>query len=494
MYKYILFLAINSILISNIALGQTVKWGQEAKTDKASGSITSLGWHEGYLYNIEREGAKSFSFGGELRLEKLTKDLKVVLSKELEEAKSYLSHFEIQGEEIVVYKTDYTRSSRKMDIIKVRFNLNGQLLGKEEIVTIELKKGYIPSGGFSSSPDGSIINLFLALTNEDKKELELVSLTFDSKTEAGFKRVDQSFTLEEGKTYATAEEYKVDNASNVYVVLKSSEKFNSDILCNHLLVLDKNGEYLLNKKLDFEDFLLTEIEVKISSNNQAYFTGMISTYNDKESLMNNGFFLFDLDQSTFEIGNFKSFVYNEEFFLSLGYKIKKDGYVKFSGLYNLEIILNDNGGGFLVANHKTNFRSSGVSNKELVVLSFSDDLTIDAPLVVPRSLNSYPPLLNGLGYLGFCRGTELHLVYTDHEDNIEEKLLEDMKDADNPLDKKAVIYIASVTPGEGVKRKILSSENEIKGYLIPDKCQSTNDKVILNVGNKKKTLYGEIKF
>ena len=74
MNKIILFSIFTGLFFLKISHAQTVNWGNEAKTNRASGEPTSLGWHNGYLYDIERDQA------GVILLEKLSVQMELISS------------------------------------------------------------------------------------------------------------------------------------------------------------------------------------------------------------------------------------------------------------------------------------------------------------------------------------------------------------------------------------------------------------------------------
>ena len=206
------------------------------------------------------------------------------------------------------------------------------------------------------------------------------------------------------------------------------------------------------------------------------------------------FFIGKFNSKTFEIETIKEYPYTEDFFKSLGYKVKKDGEIRFRGQYKLDIFLNDQGGGYFIANHKSYYRSTGIVNKELLVIPFDSDLGMGDIQVIPRHLNSYKPLLNGLGYFAFIREGALNIVYTDNKENLKVKELERARETANPMGGSAAIIIAEIDGNNPVKRSVLSTENKINGYLLPKKCHANESKFVVNIGNRGKVLYGEILF
>ncbi len=483
------------ISIPKSTCAQSITWGVEAKANKATGLVYSLGWHEGFYYTLERDGPSAMKTGSRLRFEKLSKNMSLVSSKSLdvEFFSNNPAKFQIVDGKLKIYSMQ-SGGFKETAIFCDTYSLEGEKLDRVEIAKVSSDNcaGFpLSESQISFSPNKKHVVWSTVCELDNENLYEFRTITFDQNGE-NIQKHTTKFTPEGKLTSVEIRQVEIDDKGHAIISYYVSEKKPIQYF-RAFLVLNGEGEVIINKKLNFDNFFLGKITLKLSNDRDVYLTGQVGTEEDGKSTYG-GFFVAKLDSLTYEIDKFQSFPYTEEFFLGLGYKVKSDGRVKFHGVYSLDIILNDKGGGFLVANHKESYRSTGITDKELVVLPFSNDLIMEAPMVVPRSLNSYPPLLNGLGYLGFCKGNKLYLVYTDHVKNINEQSLDDMQSVDNPKDGKAAIYIATIEPGTSVKRKIISRENKIKGYLIPGKSNADQENYILNVGNKSKVLYGRIKF
>lgn len=480
--------------LPNTTNAQSIIWGTAAKANKATGWVYSLGWHEGSYYTIEMEKAGSMKMGGKLRFEKLSNNMSLGFSKVLDVGMTAFSEaeFQIVDGELKIYSLQ-GQAFKDIFIYCDTYSLNGVKKNRKEVTKVPKRKcsnSYYTSNEFSFSPNKKHVVWSSICTDDKLNKYEFSSLIFDANGE-NLKRINTEFSVEGKLSNVYFNQLEIDNSGHTIISYNVSQTKPTENY-SKLLILNNEGEIVLDKKLDFDEFFLGRIKLELSKNSEVYMTGLLGTTVDGKSSYG-GFFMAKLNATTYELDKFQSFPYSEEFFLSLGYKIKKDGRVKFYGSYSLDIILNDNGGGFLVANHKQGYKSTGTTDKELVVLPFSSELVMESPMVVPRSLNSYPPLLNGLGYLGFCKNDKLYLVYTDHVKNINNQSFEDIEAADNPKDSKAAIYIATVESGTSVKRKIIARENKIKGYLIPRKSNADQDNIVISVGNKANVLYGRIK-
>lgn len=497
---------ISSLLFSSLLMGQaqesSLRWGSEAKANKASGYLYSLGWYNGYLYNIEIEQGGTMKMGGSLHLEKLSKNMQLTLSKEINidglNAWSALHFLLVEGK-INIYTILRKEDNRKEGaLFCFSYDLNGRLKNKKMVFDFKeyVFDDYESSGGFSSYAFGNSTNkekVIYAFTLKKKKseEYKMVVVNFDP--DGSNSKLVEWGSRKEGISSLGINQLLSDNNGNI-IINYYTRTDNGSVSQDNLTVINEGGNEILDEKLVFDDFFLDRVEAKISEDNLVYFTGMLGSER-KGKQTHNGFFIAKLNDEKTDIEQFKPYPYTEEFLTKLGYKVKENGKVNFLGKYEMNIELKKSGGGYLIANHVERYRSAGISNKELVILPFNQDIEVEAPIAIPRELKSYAPLLNGLGYFSFIHNEKLNIVYTDHIKNVNVNSFDNIKAADNPKDKTAAIYMATLKDGDkSFERKILSFENKINGYLIPDKCQSEDGKYVINVGNKSKVLYGELKF
>lgn len=488
-------LVISILILQMHSSSQNISWGKEAKANRASGELYSLGWHNGFLYNIEEEGAGTMKMGGDIQLEKISKDMTLMSSKKIKTEINAFSNtfYEKIDDEFRMY-TIAGSLKDKLKIIYNAYTLDAQSKGSTEIMDFMPVDDY---GAYGYTYDFCI--------SPNKEKMGYTNMFYDVKDEKYLINV-HSFNTNGGETKSTAKEEQitgklfnariiqteVDNKGNIIICYVVREEKPTKFV-HKLLVLNSEHEVLVDRSLEFDKFFIGNITIKLSNRNEAFFTGMIGS-TESENRAYSGFVIGKFNSETYGIEAIKEYPYTDEFFQGLGYKIKKDGRIKFSGSYLLDLELdNQKGGGYFIANHKDYYRNSGIANKEILVIPFDSELDMGDVKVVPRHLNSYAPLLNGLGYFSFIQNSELNIVYTDHIDNEKVTELDDLKETDNPKDKKAAIYLAKIRKGTPIKRSIISSENSIGGYLIPEKCQESNGKVVLNVGNKSKVLYGELK-
>jgi len=174
----------------------------------------------------------------------------------------------------------------------------------------------------------------------------------------------------------------------------------------------------------------------------------------------------------------------------LGYKIKKDGRVKFKGSYDLEIITNQDGSGYLIADHVIR-QENYYAGKESIVFPFDKEGQLNGDKVVlPKDQSG----TEGLGYFAFSRNNQLYILYNGVIKNLEINSLDDLKSMKKVDDNGSATLVATIENGEKLKREMLFSYKEQDGYLVYDKCFYDEKGILINIMDKKKLRYGKLNF
>jgi len=461
--KFCLFLA---LLISLSSFSQKIKWGTEAKSDKANGYTKTLGWYDDYLYTLEKDAPTAFKYGGTKIVQKISKTLNVVstIDIKLENILKIGSSFDQLYEDRLEFFTIEYPGKGLGALFEIHYyELNGGFIEKKTVakldddeLTVNNELSYTvhrskDKKNFSYliiKAEGEIFDTYaFEVINFDHLGENLNRFQFDVKSEQQLSRI-------------YIDSYSIDHNDN-HVIWCSEYIEGKDEINIRILVVNKNGETISDKSINNKELILNISVVKFNKKGNYYFAGMLEKQNGKDRVKV-GFFLGNYNTDTYEIDKIVPYSYTEEFFDGIGYKVKNSGTIKFYGWYSLDVLIDESENGYLIANHKRNSGERGYIYNEILVIPFLSDLTLGEIKVIPRSVVAYPPYLNGLSHYGFLRSNSLYLIYTDHKKNIDIKDIGKLKDVE-PKDGNASIYLAEINMDEEVKRKIISDKNEI-GY------------------------------
>src|SRR5690606_15227342 len=152
-----------------------------------------------------------------------------------------------------------------------------------------------------------------------------------------------------------------------------------------LKVMNEKGEFMDPINLKVEEYYLSNIKF-VPYTDYFMLSGYFVVEKEKYNVVT-GFFLAKLDPNTNKINNLSSFPYTEEFFTSLGYKISKDGDVNFGGGYDLNIIPDNKGGGYLIADHSVGSRASyHLSSLESIIIPFDKNGDLGDKIILPKAV------------------------------------------------------------------------------------------------------------
>lgn len=284
---------------------------------------------------------------------------------------------------------------------------------------------------------------------------------------------------------------KITNDGATVSILGYKNKDQSPYLYN-FIIKSSEGEYKEPMPLKFEGNLYFDrMELVPNDKNKFFFSGFCLTKGEKKNLYN-GFFLATLNIANNEIESFSDFAYTEEFFLSLGYKIKNNGSVKFTGSYDLEIIPNEkSGGGFLIADH-SNFNGRYWTTEETIIIPFDSAGELGNKLILPKQQSVDKGTLGGAGYFAFNQNDKLYILYNGSTKNLGINDLDDLKMEKTADSKRSVTIIASIEEDKKIKREKLFTYKEKKGYLVPNKCFKDENQILISIIDKKKVRYGTL--
>lgn len=485
-----------AILIGLNANAQEVKikWGPESKGQATYNGIESVGWSKGNYFTSQSKFnnmAKRVYY-----LEKISSSLNLQFSKKLESKTYSASYIKIIND--YVYMIQMKNDGLKMNkaiLYYNKYNLNGDLMVSKDILEVENLYRFnqmFSNINYTTSPDGNTIGI--SFLNEWPKEnyVKMVNIILDANDLNNYKVYEDQFSYNSEKLpeYLTLPEISITN--NGSLVSMIAHKFDIDDPFHYeMKILNKDGQFNSPIDLKLDEFYLNQIQFT-PYDDYVVFNGLYVVEQEKKNVAQ-GFFLAQLNIEENKIDNISSFPYSLEFFTSLGYKIKKDGTVKFGGYYDFEILPTSDGGGYLIADHKSgSYYSKG--SFESVIIPFNKNLELSETMVLPKKNYGEKAHVNGYGYFAFLKEDILYMVYNDSEENIQNESFEDLEQMKNVDDKNVAVFLAEIQPGKQIKRQILFTYKDKGGYLLPPKCSKDDGKILINIADGKKLKYGLLNF
>lgn len=493
-YGSLLTITFSLLLTFNTqAQNANINWGPEGKGDRNYGPIDALGWNQGNFYTMHRK----MSSMGKYRyyLEKLDKNLTLVYSKKLDNKNYAPSFAKIIDNNIYFFQMrNKGLSMKEVEIYYNVYDFEGNLLREEVLTTIDgLEKWsqMVDPYIIDDSEDGSKIGF--VLTNEHRKEgyVKIINGLIDVNDLNNVKIHTTQLSIPEKPVGTNLSNMVVSNNGEIVNTYGFQEEY-EDPYTYRFLLLGTDGKYKEPISLKSkEDIYLGNIIMEPSGDSDYMFSGMIISKNGKD-VLSNGFFLSKLDVETGEITSMSSFPYTEEFFQSLGYKVKDDGRIKFEGHYKLQIVPNEeSGGGYLIADHYTHSNVDRLT-EEALIIPFDKAGELGKTIVLAKSQRIGNSEDFGLGYFAFVQNNNLHMVYSDDTENLNHnglKEVEQMKD----MRKKSSVAVLTIIDQQGkIQKEKLFSYKEQDGFLVPKKCDFSTENILLSIIDGKKVKYGTL--
>lgn len=493
LYKNLLFILVFSIsFASSYGQNASVTWGEKAKSEKSYGDITILGWHGDYYYTIKRS---SLYYGDDVVLEKISKDMTLIFSRKIDpKYRAYKSvFFELIDNEIHAFATKYHKNKNRMQFVTQTISLEGQLIQQKELESFPSNEMPHHFLDFALSPDKEHAVLISTSNFPEKRYSTLQYAVIPVDDVENTRYFEKKISFKNEQLNQGVAELAVDNNLTIYSIFRSKEEFDNPNI-NTLIVHDSKGNLLAENKLMKENIYFDNLNFKINKSNKVFVSGMLATVNNEKTSYN-GFFFGKVDPSTYNITSLSPFLFTKEFFEKLDYKTGSDGRINFFGTYALDIVLFDKGGGYLLADHRSNNTKKFMSSFELLAMRFDDEGKLgETQVLVKDQEANYGYYYNAMGYSSMVKGNSLYLFYSDRIDNLNVTRKEDLKKMKDPEDNKVATIMAVFDETDQIKKSILFYNKEVKGYLIPGKCYFKGDIPIVSINNGKMVTYGKVNF
>lgn len=473
------------------AQNNRLKWGPVEKGDRSTGGIEALGWNQGSFYTIQERMNKMIQ--RKYYLEKLDKNLKLVYSKKLKVKNYGSSYAKIINNQVYLFQIrNKGLSTKEVEFYYNVYDLDGNFIEEVIVANIDgLKKWsqVFDHYWINDSPDGNKIGFAITDVNYKDGYIRLINGVIETSNLSSAKITSKTISVPADINLSRMYHAKITNEGAIVSVLGYTDKIESPFLYN-LITLDSEGDYKEPIPLKFdENVYFTNIRLVPNGKNKFLFSGYYLT-KEKKKILYRGFFIASLNLTNNKIESFNNFAYTEEFFLSLGYKVRNNGKVKFTGTFDLEIIpRKKSGGGFLIADH-SNFNGRYWTTYESIIIPFDSSGEMGKNMVLPKQQSVDQGTKGGAGYFAFCKNDKLYMLYNGSIRNLGVNNLDDLKMEDKPDDKRSATIIATIERGKEIKREKLFTFKEKKGYLVPAKCYKDDNEILISIIDKKKVRYG----
>jgi|GEM_PF-6320150 len=498
--RFILILVVFFCTSLCFAQMPALKWGPVSKGDRVKGSLKSIGWSDDAFYAIQhRSNDTKVLKSSDNFLEKMSSDLELIFSKKIKYSPEInISFIENNILHVIYPNTNYYSQTKgsKIEIKCSKFDLNGELIGDEILSEVyDIPRTKYPDGFnrlYSQSPNKEYY-LISELIRPKKfdKILRIRYIKISRKNLNDVKIYEKEINLIGDIDQTILHHSYIDNYGNMAMIVgERKDEKDPFLLKIHSIYNDNIIQESYELKL--EDYYLQISNINSSKSGKVFFTGLYLTQRDNKNLYN-GFFLAEFDMGNNTIANLSSVPYDNEFFESLGYRIKKDGTVNFKGIYTMNIILNEEKGGYITAEHFHNY------DREIVVMRFDEEGKFKYRTVIPRITNQYGGPINkgyseGGGFFPIVKNDLIYLLYSDLEKNLEINNLEKLK-VMKDLGHNKVVCVAAVIDKDGnLSRNILFKNKDVGGFLIPSKCSELDDNYTISIINKSKVRYAKLLF
>lgn len=477
--------------IFQLSIAQEVKWGTPVTPKEANGDVVSLGWHDGFLYNLQI-GAVWTNVGlakvakNNIRLQKISKDAEVIFTKDLsregvEDIDSYTQFTALikDGAIIIFYMVEKRGNN---ELKSVTYDLEGNLKKNGTVYSYQKEACFsklyehnyrmdINNFSFSISPNDLKIGV-TSVCLVGSKEFEITTVVLN--TDGSEPKVHKKSFSTEGIIYKFINrQLAIDDYGNVVYNYDIQER-RPERYTRKILVTSNDDNVLAHKEMGNDDGSLyyDDIFIKFSDKNEAFMVGVA-----KVSEFDKSVFFTKLDLLEADKLKIHPYLKNHEMY---------NAFAKYRDYFYFDIVFGKNGNGFLVINimHK---QSGGLSkNNGLLVSPFDKEAKLGSITLVPKLHDLYIEQ-----YPSCIKNGKLYLLYDNHAYNINVDKVEQMK---KPYVGRSATYLATVSSDNLVTRKILFTEKEIKGDLHTIKTQETDSGFIINVTDDRKVRYGKVDF
>ena len=519
--NYLLLLSMLTLLTcitpgNSFAQGPTIKWGTESDEGDKKSINFPIGWHDNNYYNL-RLDYQIYTNKYEAVLEQMSESMKVISAKKLDYESKATVNFEymnFDNETIYLYSSTYEGSEDKLVLYREEFNIQGKKTATTNIAKIPLeKKSDYTSFNFSESTDGKTISAFHKQSRKKGDPLFYQIVTFPVSA-------PENANLFKGQIKydgygLTIDHQEVDNEGKVVFVVRTQEDKKGDPL-SYLLVYSDN-EVSQRIDLEYNNTILDNFSIEKVADGHIKLAGLYLTKEKKKSFYQ-GFFLCTFDLSAKEIKDFSSTPFTKELISKFGKRAAKKGSANTSGNYHVQIVENNDGSGYVIAESRNIFTNGDKAThvfNEILVANYNQSGELTHLNLIPKAqADSYTrPNTSALGivtiyfeppyafkklvelfssYSAVSEEGVLYIMFNDNDKNDGVKTLDDIKAINSANNEVTRLYSID---GEGKMRsKTLFDNKEKGGFFVTSKSYFKEKPYVVGLMKRKSIRYGTVDF
>jgi hypothetical protein len=506
-----------------------IDWGKEFKAGTKASFNVPLGQKDDFFYNLRFDNKGTFMKINLIgHIEKLDENLDRVSDVQLKSGEKDFQYdfLYIRDGNLHVFTSDYDKKLKRKTLFVTVYDENGKPKGKIRNRVLMIKYVYNKQNSgldFKLSADSSRL---LISQQFDSKKKEKATIYYAVVETNGHE------VLQEGKyklpyldDNLSIESALLDNDGNTYFFTQVWEEREKGMkkwevtFSPHLIIIDKEGDLVIDKELIYNGLSLTSVNAKINEDNELFIAAIGLVQNKKKYILN-GFFFGTYNFKEDQFNNTQKISFDKKLLIKFGKKIGKDGELKGNYVYHLKLFLDEeNGGGYIIAENSYSYYSSSSTGSsdhlhfvrnELIVVKFDNENTVEWTQLIPKKqetsvtvqraafglVNYIPKALIELGtkyssYLAFIKNGTLYVLYNDHEKNFTVRNMVDIKNM--PSYNKARATIVTVNPEDGKwKKKYLFSGKDDGIVFSPVSSWAKGDNVIIMGEKKNVNRYGRL--
>lgn len=435
-------------------------------------------YYYGYIDNL-----------GKVFVEVVSENFKTLSTIKLEKlSPQSFSHLKIVGDKILLIYGDLNTSSKEYVIASKTYNLSGNMLEETKITEIAIKGSLangVPKLYSEESEDGKQIAVCSLAAMNGGREANLTVITVSVNNLEVFKQQLVNVNYEDKKSLELTS-LTVNNKADVFCIIQNWDGLNSAFYNSHLVKVEPS----LNKE-----------QVKAFENNGINFWNSTMKFNERNQSLNiaglfvekgapknakyQGFFVANYDPKSLSANSIDSRGFDEDFFtfIDANYKKNRDKF-EFYGYYIPEIILSESESTFVIFKHE----QSG-NLEDLMIFKLNGNGEIENRWLLPK----YQTGSQGNGYFAYTQDEVLKIIYNDNEKNKDAKDMSEASASFKSVHKSTVVFLTEIdSKSSTINKKKLFNTDEKGGYFIPKKAMKIGEDVIFGIVDKKNVRFGKV--
>lgn len=530
--KFLLYPLAMLLLYPFQAYSQKIRidWGKEFKAGNDLSYNVPVGLIDNSFYTMRYDMKQEFLKVKKLaHLEKMDENLNFLEDKYLENNEKLIEYEFLykRRDEIHIVSSELDKKAKEKKILVTVFDLSGNIKkGMSELFVFRFDNmAQNEALKFKFSGDSSQLLIYQQIGSKKKDKARIYFSVIGSEQHEVL--LEAKYELPYLSDKCEIKSALLDREGNSYFFIEVEDEKTSGMkkwevrIKPHLIILDKKVNLMLDKELEYNDLVLTNISAGFNSDNHLLITALtLAQEKKKKELM--GFFFCTLDPLKNEFENVRELDFDLSFKKKFGNFTS--GGMMFNKNFEYEIKFipdNENGGGYIIAENSyiiadnASFKADNyllIHRRELIVLKFNADKSVEWIQLIPKrqmaairsaSVNLGPLQYSGiskqyvkakekyLSYLAFLKDGALYIMFNDHEKNMSVRSMKDVSIMESVNKAKATIVIINPEDGRWRKRPLFTGK-DIGVVFCPESSWANDGNVIILAENKSMNRYGRV--